>query len=317
MPQTPILTVTLNPALDISAFTARVSPGPKLRLDGPRHDPGGGGINVARAIVRLGGRAEALAVLGGAMGARIAALLEAEGVPLLPFDTPEETRHSLSVTDLSDGRQYRFVLPGEPWPEGRAVSVLDRIDQAARPGGFVVLSGSQPPGVPDDFPHHLAARLGERARMIADISGAALRAALTRPARPALAVLRLDQAAAEDAAGGGLEQPADSAAFARTLVDRRIARMVVLARGADGNVLAGAGLLLHCRPPEVPVKSPVGAGDSFTAAFTLALARDEGPEDALRAGTAAAAATVMTEGTELCRAEDAARLGPQCHMQRL
>lgn len=317
MPQNPILTVTLNPALDISATTARVSPGPKLRLDSLRHDPGGGGINVARAIVRLGGRAEALAVLGGAMGARIARLLEAEGVPLLPIDTPEETRHSLSVTDLSDGGQYRFVLPGELWPEARAGSVLDRIDQAARPGGFVVLSGSQPPGVPDDFPHHLAARLGERSRMIADISGGALSAALIRPTHPAPAVLRLDQGAAERAAGGRLGAAADSAAFARTLVERGLARMVVVARGANGNVLADAGQLLHCRPPAVPVKSPVGAGDSFTAAFTLALARGEGAEDALRAGTAAAAAAVMTEGTELCRAEDAARLGPQCHMQRL
>jgi len=315
--QTAILTVTLNPALDLAADAPQVVAGPKLRLSAPVTEPGGGGINVARAIALLGGRARMLAGLGGVTGARIEALIDAAGLEMVPFAVPDETRQSLVVTDQRDGAQYRFILPGPQWNAQLCDDLLARVMENAAPEGWVVLSGSQPPGVADDFPLQLAAKLeNSGARLIVDTSGAALARLVVGGTGPAPWCLRMDQAEAEDAAGRALPEVADSLAFADELVARGAARVVVLARGADGSVLAGEGARLHCRPPVVAVNSKTGAGDSFTGALTLALAQGDDLAAALRRATAAAAAAVMTGASELCRRTDAERLSRDCVLTR-
>lgn len=313
---TPILTVTLNPALDLSASCPVVEHGPKLRLSDVQTEPGGGGVNVSRAIALLGGTSRALVAWAGATGARHRALLEAALPDLVALPLEGETRESLTVND-ADGHQFRFVLPGPDWPPDQEDRALDTIVGAAGGAGPVVLSGSQPPGVGADFPARLAARLG-RGRLIVDTSGAALEHLVRAPA-PAAApwVLRMDQAESEALAGGRLEDVAASARLARRLVSEGVAEVVILARGADGSVLADRDTALHCRPPEVAVQSKVGAGDSFTGALALALARGAGFDSALAQGTAAAAAAVMTPGSALCRADTVARLLPDCVVRRL
>lgn len=310
----PILTVTLNPALDLSTEAEGIRPGPKLRCAAPVTEPGGGGVNVARVIARLGAPVRAIVALGGPTGATLAALLAAEGVAVEAVEVPGDTRLGLAVTDRLTGAQWRFVLPGPAWTAAEAAALRGRIALAAPAGAIVVLSGSQPPGVPDDFAPALAADLeGRGARLVVDTSGAALRRLAAGPS--AVAVLRLDEAEAEELAGRPLPDRAASLAFAADLVLRGVARMVVLARGAEGSVLAGPGLRLSAVPPVVPVASKVGAGDSFTAAFVLALARGEGPGAALARGTAAAAAAVMTPSSELARAVDIARLLPLVRLE--
>lgn len=305
-----IVTVTLNPALDVAGRCDVVRPGPKLRVEGVTTEPGGGGINVARAVRSLGGEAQALAVLGGATGAQLAAFLAAEGMGLTAVPGAGDTRQSLSVTD-ADGAQWRFVLPGPPAPE--AATLTAAIAGAAPLGALVVLSGSQPPGLADDFALTLASALPGR-RLVLDTSGPALAAALQGRG---LHTLRMDRAEAEAAAGHTLPQPQDTGEFCGALVARGAAQVVIAARGAEGNVLASREGVWFCVPPVVPVVSAVGAGDSFTAGYTLALDRGASLPDALRAGTAAAAAAVMTPGTQLCRRADAERLAPLCRLIRL
>jgi 6-phosphofructokinase 2 len=305
-----IVTVTLNPALDVAGRCDAVCPGPKLRVQDVTTEPGGGGINVARAVQALGGQAQALAVLGGATGAQLAALLEAEGVALTVIPGAGETRQSLSVTDAG-GAQWRLVLPGPPAPDATALQTT--IAAAAPMGALVVLSGSPPPGLADDFAQALSAALPGR-RLVLDTSGPALKAAMTGRG---LHTLRMDRAEAEGAAGHGLPGPQDTGEFCGGLVARGAAQVVIAARGAEGNVLASREGIWFCAPPVVPVVSAVGAGDSFTAGYTLALDRGAALPDALRAGTAAAAAAVMTPGTQLCRRADAERLAPLCCLTRL
>ncbi|OYX41537.1 MAG: sugar kinase [Rhodobacterales bacterium 32-67-9] len=307
----PILTVTLNPALDLTTSVESVRPGPKLRCDGLRVDPGGGGINVARVIARLGGSARALVALGGATGARLADALAVEGIAVDRFPAPGETRESLAVTDRGTGAQYRFVLPGPDWTAAEGAAVLATIVDVVEDGAFVVLSGSLPPGLPDDLPASLSERLGARsARLLLDTSGATL-AQAARPTSP-VHVLRMDEAEAEALAGNRLRTRGDTADFADQLVRQGAAHIVVIARGADGSVLATVEERWFAKAAEVPVNSKVGAGDSFLAAFTLALARDAALAEALQQGMAAASATVMTEATELCHPEDVRRLVAAC-----
>jgi len=312
----PILTITLNPTVDIATMTAHVLPGPKLRCDEPRTDPGGGGINVARAIHQLGGTARAFLALGGATGQRLAGLLAAKGIETLAFAVSGETRQSLTVTDQSNGGQYRFVLPGPFWTEALARDALTKIGQDVAPGGIVVVSGSQPPGVDAGFVAALSAILqGRGARLIVDTSGAPLAHLVDHPC--GVSVLRMDDGEAESVAGKPLPSRTATADFAVGLVARGVAETVIVARGADGSTLVTASERLHCARTVEKVKSAVGAGDSFVGGFAMALAQGAELREALARGTAAASAAMLTEGTKLCELDDAERLYPTCKIFEL
>ena len=306
----PILTLTLNPALDMATTVPVFDPGHKLRCTEPLLDPGGGGLNVSRAIKALGGDSLALVALGGLTGDRLAGLIRAEGVTFLSILGPGETRQSLTVTEDATGTQLRFMLPGPVWTETERNRVFTLLLATSRPGGISVISGSQPPGVPMDFPAQLAASM-PGSLVVLDTSGGALAEAVRHPI-PGLEVLRMDTEEAEGLAGTPLQDSKATADFAQSLVRRGVARQVIMARGAEGNVLALADRRIFAKAAKVKVKSTVGAGDSFVAAFVLAMARGQSPEVALARAGAAASAAVMTDATQLCRPEDVERLVAEC-----
>jgi 6-phosphofructokinase 2 len=311
----PILTLTLNPALDMATEVAEIIVGQKLRCSDPLLDPGGGGLNVSRAIRALGGESLALVALGGLTGDRLAGLIRAGGVTFLSILGPGETRQSLTVTEATTGKQYRFMLPGPVWGEAERARVFTLLRATSRPGGISVISGSQPPGVPPDFPADLASSM-PGSRVVLDTSGSALTEAVRNPIK-GLSVLRMDGEEAEGLAGSSLHSREDTAEFAQSLVRRGVAEQVIVARGADGNVLADASHRIFAAAAKVKVKSTVGAGDSFVAAFVLAMARGQSNDEALALGSAAAAAAVMTDATQLCRPEDVMRLLPECAVARI
>jgi 6-phosphofructokinase 2 len=307
-----ILTVTLNPALDLASEAPRIVANEKLRCDAPQTDPGGGGINVSRAIRLLGGTSRCFVALGGSTGQRIADLLAAAGLDLIRHTVPGETRISLAVGDKSTGDQYRFMLPGPPLFPADVAAVEAAVLAAATPGGIVVLSGSLPLGAPPALMVDLAGRLtAQGAEVIVDTSGPALHL-LARGTGYAAQVLRMNHIEAADCAGRTLTSLADSADFAASLARSGAARIVIVARGPEGSVLATTTERWHSRAANVPVRSKVGAGDSFVGGFTLGLAQGQSLPDSLTRGVAAGSAAVMTEGTLLCRPEDAERLIALC-----
>ncbi|MFI0394726.1 1-phosphofructokinase family hexose kinase [Paracoccus jiaweipingae] len=306
--QTPILTVTLNPALDLSTGAAQVVPDIKLRCDPVVTDPGGGGINVSRAIAVMGGHSQAMVALGGATGQRIAEMLPQPGIDVIALPSPGETRQSLAVMDHNSGLQYRFVMPGPEWDAAQVQQALDGIRAAACRDGWVVLSGSNPPGVPADFARRLSQRLRHcGANLLVDTSGPALHQ-VAKADDAALAVLRMDEAEATELAARPLPDRKASADFASDLVASGVAQAVIVARGSDGNIVATPQGRWHAEAAKVDIISKVGAGDSFVAGFVLARARGMDPARAMGLGAAAASATCMTPATELCHAEDVAKL---------
>jgi 6-phosphofructokinase 2 len=308
--QTPVVTLTLNPALDMSTEVPTLIPDVKLRCSEPLLDPGGGGLNVSRAILALGGESLALVALGGLTGDRLAGLIRTEGVPFLALTAPGETRTSLTVTARDSGHQFRFMLPGPIWTEADQERVFTLLRASARQGAFGVISGSQPPGVPVDFPARLA-RAMPGLNVVLDTSGPALVEAVAHPI-PDLEVLRMDGDEAETLAGRPLAQRRDTADFAESLRARGVAKTVIIARGADGSVLVDATRRLFAKAAKVQVKSTVGAGDIFVGGFVLSRARGRDAAEALATATASASAAVMTDATQLCRLEDVERLLPEC-----
>lgn len=301
-PQVPVLTVTLNPALDLSTATASVTPEVKLRCEAPITHPGGGGLNISRAMALMGGHSRALAALGGLTGQRIVQMLADAGIGVIALPAPGETRESFTVTDAATGQQFRFVLPGPEWGADLVEQALDQIARHAPADGYVVLSGSNPPGVPAAFAAMLAARMPQ-GRLIVDTSGAAL-AEVASGRNSSVHILRMDDREAEGLAGRPLPTRGDTAALAVDLVESGAAQGVIIARGTDGNIIATRDGIWHAHAETVPVVSKVGAGDSYLAGFTLGLARGWDIAAAMGLGAAAASATVQTPATELCRPKD-------------
>jgi len=175
-----IVTLTMNPALDIATATERVVPAHKLRCEAPRYDPGGGGINVARAVHALGGDALAIFPAGGSAGEMIRHLLREEGVAHKAVAIAAFTRESLAVEARESGQQYRFILPGPELGGADQERCLDALAAAAAApdARYIVASGSLPLGVFEDFYRRvgeLAQRHGRR--LVLDTSGAALKEA--------------------------------------------------------------------------------------------------------------------------------------------
>ncbi|MCO4847181.1 MAG: 1-phosphofructokinase family hexose kinase [Yoonia sp.] len=309
-----ILTITFNPAVDLATSVENIVAGPKLYCKAPRVDPGGGGVNVARAIHKLGGRATALVAAGGPMGEKLLRLLADEDVPTHPVRVRGETRQSFAVTDLSNGDQFRFTVPGHPLSPAEAAQLVSEIASIAPMNGYVVQSGGIPPGLGDAVLQRILDAIAPRTdKLIIDTSKGPLARFIATPKAPAL-VLRIDQKEATIAANHPMNTMNDSLNFASSLVARGVARMVVMGRGAEGSVMVTQTARFFCRTGPVPVRSVIGAGDSFVGAMTLALARGETPDQALRWGVSAASATVGTEGTDLCDETQTRAYFAQCRV---
>ncbi|HVT42946.1 MAG TPA: 1-phosphofructokinase family hexose kinase [Thermoanaerobaculia bacterium] len=300
-----ILTVTLNPTIDVNTSVAHVEPDHKLRCAKPSREPGGGGVNVARAIRRLGGEVSALFTAGGAIGSQINELLGEEGVQQLPIPVAEESRESVNVLEQSTARQFRFVMPGPELQEHEWGAVLEAVRYLEPRPGYVVASGSLPPGAPVDFYGRLSEIVSEiGSRLIVDTSGEPLQHALGK----GTFLLKPNIREFRQFAGGDTFSDRFLEGAALSLVSSGRCSVVVISLGAGGALVVHGGGFRRIAAPTVKIESRVGAGDSMVAGMVLALSRGFPIEEAAQFGVASGTAAVMTPGTELCRREDAERL---------
>jgi len=270
----PIVTLTVNPSIDGSAQTDVVRPIRKIRTSGEHYDPGGGGINVARVVQELGGASFAIYLAGGVTGAVLDDLLTSAGIAHRRVPIEDHTRISHAVYERSSGLEYRFVPEGPlvrdaEWQAGLAA--LEDLDC-----DYLVASGSLARGVPNDFYARvleIASRKG--AKLVLDTSGEALRVALDRGG---VHLVKPSRGEFEAFVGRPLSTPSALEEAARRVARSGAVEFLAVTLGRDGAVLATrGGELLRLAAPEVPVKSAVGAGDSFVAAMTVGLPKDVRP----------------------------------------
>lgn len=304
-----ILTLTLNPTVDVACDADAVRAVRKVRTRDERYDPGGGGVNVSRVVRVLGGETLAIVLAGGLPGGELCELMQKAGIPFRAIPIAGRTRMSLTVHDLSAGREYRFVPEGPVLAEAEWRAALAALEEEQ--AEWVVASGSLPRGVPADFYVHaaeIAARRGQR--FVLDTSGEALKAALGRR----LALIKPSRGEFESLVGRQLPTPKSQAEAAMALVREGAAERVVVTLGHQGALMAGPEGLFRLPALTVPERGAVGAGDSFLAAMVLALSRGESPREAFAWGMAAGAAAVMQPGTAAPRREDVEelrrRIGP-------
>ena len=299
-----LATLTMNPTIDVACEVERLEPVRKLRGSAARHDPGGGGINVARVFVRLGGNARCHYLAGGATGVALDGLLDLHQLVREKTPIAGETRVCTTVIERVSGLEYRIVPEGPEVARDEWQACLDRL--ADLRCDYLVACGSLPRGVPEDF-YARTAQLARKAgmRFVLDSSGEALAQGL---AHGGVFLVKPNRVELQELTGSVLDSEAAIADAAMAIVERGDAEYLAVTMDKGGALLASARGTLRLPAIAVPAASTVGAGDSFVAAMVHGLASGKAPADAFRYGMAAGAAAVMTPGTDLARAADTERL---------
>jgi 6-phosphofructokinase 2 len=304
-----IVTLTLNPSVDIASDADAVRPVRKVRTRDETFDPGGGGVNVSRVLRELGADTLAVIAAGGVSGRLLEELLDQAGLPHRAVRTAGRTRVSYTVHDLGARQEYRFVPEGPVLSKREWQAALEVLDHSD--GAWIVASGSLPRGVPDDFFAHAAAMASRRGRrFVLDTSGEPLRAALGK----GLALIKPSRTEFEALIREPFGTPEAQEEAALRLVRNGAAELVAVTLGHEGAILAEPERVLRLPALDVPALGAVGAGDSFLAAMVCALSQGQSPRQAFALGMAAGAAAVMRPGTAHPRAADVEalrrRIGP-------
>ena len=298
-----IVTLTVNPAVDKSTHIDRLIPEQKLRCDAPRFDAGGGGINVSKAIKRLGGKSTAIFTTGGPSGQVLRDLVSQEGIDCEVIQTEQWTRENFIVAETSTNAQYRFGMPGAALSEAETEAVLETLRKSK--AEYDVASGSLPPQMDVNFYEKVAAISKEMgARLVLDTSGESLQAACDE----GVFLLKPNIGELEALVGAKDLQIDDVDDAARMLIGDGKCEVVIVSMGPKGAILVTKDLCEHVPAPPVQKRSTVGAGDSMVAGMTWALTQGLTYSEMIRWGVACGSAATMNEGTQLFLRADVERL---------
>lgn len=298
-----IVTVTVNPALDKSTHFKGLVPEQKIRCESPRYDAGGGGINVSKAISRLGGESLCVFTSGGPIGEILEKLVEKESIEYKTIVTESWTRESFVAVDDNTNAQYRFGFSGDQISDAEKEKIFETILEL-KPK-YLVLSGSLNEGLSTDFYKMIIDKVKPfDTKIIVDTSGEGLQKALET------GVYLVKPNVGELAKLIGVEklEMEEVEAAAKKLIDKGSATIVVVSLGPQGAVLVTKNQTEFVTAPNVVKKSTVGAGDSMVGAMTWALSQNKSLKEVVQWGVACGSAATMNEGTQLFKAEDAMRL---------
>lgn len=290
------VTLTFNPTVDASSEADAIHPTHKIRTREEKFHPGGGGINVARVISRLGGHVTAVYARGGVMGTVLDHLLEKRGINKKAVAIGGNTRINNVIHENSTGLEYRFVAEGPILSDAEWQACVKACEELE--WNWLVVSGSLPRGVPVEVYDHLIALAHKRkASVVVDTSGAALRHVM---ARGGATLIKPSQGEFEAATQRSYTSFAEIADMAQTLVNKGVSKIITVTLGHHGAILATKEQKLYLPAPPVKVLSASGAGDSFIGGMVHTLANGGNIDDAFKLGVACGSAAVMEKGTDLC-----------------
>jgi len=308
-----IATITLNPSLDQHITVDGLVMDGTNRWSRLHRYAGGKGIDVSRAIHEMGGRTVAYGFIGGPVGRTVEILLDEEEVPFSFTPVQRETRTNFIITDNKTGRQTRIDAPGPHITKDEFERFQRKMLRMRPSPDLIVAGGSLPPGIPNNVYYSMiteAKTFGVRTILDSDAQwladGIKAKPYLVKPnVREAEELL-------------GRELPDEDAIIkgALDIVDIGV-EIAVISRGKEGIIAATSNEVLAAVPPEVKVKSAVGAGDCTIAGLALKLANEESLSKACRLAVALGTAAVLTPGTELARRSDVLELLPLVKVKKI
>lgn len=298
-----IVTLTVNPALDKSAHFRGLVPEQKIRCEAPRYDSGGGGINVSKAISRLGGESFCVFTSGGAIGTMLKELVHKEKIPFEAIQIQSWTRESFVAVDDNTNLQYRFSFQGAEITALEKEKIIQTIQKLKF--NYLVISGGLNEGLSPDFYQVFAGiAKASNSKLIVDTSGEALEKVLET------GVYMIKPNIGELAKLIGVErlEMEEVNQAAKQIIAKGGAEIVVVSLGPQGAVMVTKDSYDFVPAPHVPKKSTVGAGDSMVGGMVWALSQNKNLKEVMRWGVACGSAATMNEGTQLFKTEDAKRL---------
>ena len=303
-----IITITMNPAIDKSVAVDKIIPEAKLRCAAVKNEPGGGGINVSKALNRLGMNSKAIFPAGGHNGNMLQDLLRNENIFFEVVPVAAETRENFIVLETSTNNQYRFNINGTALDASAAQDCLDVLKKLTTKPSFVVASGSLPDGIPQNFYADIAKWAASiNAKFILDTSGVPMHLAMSESIyllKPNLSELRQlvkrDELTKEEAV-----------TIAQQVINSGNCEIIVVSLGAEGALLVTKDMHEFVAAPNVKKQSTVGAGDSMVAGMVYMLSQNKDLKEVIRFGVACGTAATMNPGTELFHVNDANELYEQ------
>lgn len=300
-----VVSLTINPAIDVNTSVDNFIAEIKLRCSVPHREPGGGGINVSRAIKKLGGDSVAFYTSGGLTGQMLQDLLDDEDLENMPIQIKDLTRENIIVYEESTTHQYHLCMPGPVLTKSEIKYTLHQITAVDPKPDYIVASGSLPPNTPKNF-YAKVAQIGKEmgSKVILDTHGDPLRLAL----EVGVFLIKPNLNEFSQLAGYEIKAEKQMEEIAKKVIHSDQSEIVVISLGEAGVLWVSNQMCEYIRPPSVIIRSKVGAGDSMTGGIVLKLAQGWAVKDAISYGVAAGTAAVMTPGSELCRLEDTERL---------
>lgn len=300
-----IVTITMNPSIDKSTIAEKLIPEKKLRCTELMIEAGGGGINVSKAIKKLGGESLAVFPSGGHNGDLLKRIMEQEKISYKNIPVFAETRECFTITEHATNAQYRFVIPGAALTNEESEYCFNFISTLHPSPDVIVASGSLPSGVPDDFFARLAVIAKQlKAKFIVDTSGIPLQLA----AKEGVYLLKPNLSELCGLVGKEYLQLIEVDEAAKQVIEKGHCEVVVVSMGPVGAMLVTKDLHEKIPAPTVKKLSTVGAGDSMVAGMAWMFEQGKSLSEMVRFGVACGTAATMNKGTQLFEKQDVFRL---------
>lgn len=286
----------MNPALDKSAKVDELIPFEKIESQNVKYHPGGGGVNISRVLHRLKVANYCVFPHGGKTGEYLAHLLSNDNINVVTAPISSTTRENFAVVEEKTGNQFRFGMPTVDFVEAELKPIEAKINDLVADGDLFVISGSLPPGLPEDYYSKLIKNLKAKGvKVVVDTSGPAFREVLKND----LYLIKPNHHELSKLAGKESLTTEEAADFALSMVKTGKVNYVVVSLGGDGAFIAHKDGVEHVKNPKVEVKSTVGAGDSMVAGLLYGIVNNFSPRDILRWGVACGTAATQSEGSDL------------------
>lgn len=297
-----ILSLCLNPAMDKSIYLDQFSIGQTNRSKGETQKPGGKGINCAVILAGMGIKTTAACLMSEQDRAELAPLLRGLGCELKTVYTEEKLRVNLKIIDQSRGEVTEINAPGVPVGESQLAQMSELVKRLSPSCGWVLLTGSLPPGCPDSYYAGLMRLIRQRApstKIALDAGGEAFRLALRE--KPDLIKPNLEELSGF--LGYAVRNRPEALKGAEILAAKGAGDMII-SMGSRGALLYTKEERAFAPALSLPVVSTVGAGDAMLSGYVAGLEKGWDPLLSFRLALGAAAAAVTGKSPQVALADD-------------
>lgn len=308
----PVITVTANPALDLTINATNWERGVVNRGDSMTVTPGGKGVSVAINLVESGVDAWVTGWMGEGNDIHFTREFRMLDIRDEFIRIPGDIRRNVKIID--EGETTDFNLPGEIIPADKREALIDLLDEHVPNASMLVMGGSLPPGIDKDFYAQMVKRYRGRCDyIVVDTSDKALVETMNAGVLPDIIKPNIHELQA--LVGTKIESDEEILEAARSFIARGM-KMVVVSMGERGAWFVTEKEAVHAKPPKVKVASTVGAGDAMVAGVVRGILNGRDIDDIARTATAFSAGNIMVTGVQLPSQEKIEELKAQVVISR-